>query len=50
MDNFDNKNIESLKKPLNIDKTYRMIEKNTHSTKINYSVESMKKTAEILFK
>ena len=50
MDNFDNKNIETLKKPLNIDKTYRMVERRKHVTTIKFSTESMKKTVELLFK
>ena len=47
-DNFDEKNIETLKKPFTMgDRTYRPVEK-SRGTSIKYSSKSLKKSAEIL--
>lgn len=45
--NTNYKNLEELKKPLTANKTYRPIEK-TKAVKVNYSKESMKKSADYL--
>lgn len=47
-DNFNEKNLETLKQPINIDnKTYRPTQKSSHID-IEYSKESMKKSADVL--